>query len=382
METPLSLKFLLEKMSEWKASDLFITIGVPPSVKINGKIQAIGDKRLTPDDLNHLLDHLLTKKQQEEFNQTNEATFAYQLPGVGRFRASVFMQRSQKGCVLRRIETKIPTFESLKASPTLKSLSALKKGLILLVGATGTGKSSMMAAMIGYRNEHSCGHILTIEDPVEFLHNHNRCIVTQREIGIDTGSYHVALRSALRQAPNVICIGEIRDTETMRYALTFADTGHLCISTLHATNAPQALERISNFFPSETRDQIWMNLSLNLRAIVAQQLVNSKDGKNYRLAQEILINTATIQDIIRRGEPHLLKEYMSKKNDYGMQTFDQSLFELYHHGEISYEEAITHAESPNDLRLLIKLNNNPGYFSGSSNSQKGFGKNLGLLGSD
>lgn len=380
MADVVSLEFLLKKVAEWKASDLFITIGVPPSVKINGKIHAIGDTRLTQETVGIFLDQLMSPEQKEEYLKTQESAFAYQMPGVGRFRVSAFMQRSQKGCVLRRIETQIPSCDDLKLSPVLKDLSLLKKGLILIVGATGCGKSSTMAAMLGHRNQRACGHVLTIEDPVEFLHQHNKCIFTQREVGIDTESYSSALKSALRQAPDVVVIGEIRDTETMQYALNFADTGHLCVSTLHATNAVQALERIAHFYPQDVRDQIWMSLSLNLRAIVGQQLVMHKNGKQRVLVQEVLINTPTIQDAIRRGEPHLLKDFLGRKNEYGMKSFDMSLYELFTKGQINYDEAIAHAESTNNLRLMIKLDKDVEQPSEQQSSSVSPKSQLGILG--
>lgn len=351
----MQLKPILQKMVEVKASDLFITPGVPPCLKVHGKLHALSKDKMLPDAVDNILDSIMSPDQKLEFENTNECCFAHQEAALGRFRVSVFVQRSQRGCVIRRIETDIPSFDNLDYPNVIQNLALSKRGLILIVGATGTGKSTTMAAMLGLRNKKTTGHIITIEDPVEFLHQHGSCIVTQREVGIDTESFDVALRSAMRQAPDVIQIGEIRDLVTMEHAITFADTGHLCLATLHATNANQALERISNFFPSDVREQVWMDLSLNLRAVIAQQLIPTKCGKNRVVAMEVLVNTPVIADLIRKGKIHLIKEFMGKKNDYGMQTFDLSLFRLYSQGKITAEDALNHADSANNVRLMIKL---------------------------
>ncbi|MES2663872.1 MAG: PilT/PilU family type 4a pilus ATPase, partial [Pseudomonadota bacterium] len=293
--------------------------------------------------------------QKKEFLETKECNFALSVRGTGRFRVSAFYQRNLMGMVLRRIETHIPTLEELGLPLTLKDIVMAKRGIVFFVGATGTGKSSSLAALIGYRNMNSHGHIISIEDPIEYLHRHQGCIITQREVGVDTDSYEIALRNTLRQAPDVIVIGEIRSRETMEYSLMFAETGHLVLATLHANNADQALERIINLFPAERRDQIWMELSLNLRAIVAQQLIPLPDRKSRIPAVEILRNTPLIADLIRKQEVHLLKELMSRSRENGMQTFDQALYDLYKDNKITYEDAIAHADSANDLRLLIKI---------------------------
>jgi twitching motility protein PilU len=297
----------------------------------------------------------MNEQQRRDFAENHECNFAISARGIGRFRVSAFYQRNLTGMVLRRIETNIPTIEQLKLPEVLKSLAMTKRGLVLFVGATGTGKSTSLAAMIGYRNENSSGHIISIEDPIEYIHQHKSCIVTQREVGIDTESFDVALKNTLRQAPDVILIGEIRTRETMDYAVTFAETGHLCLATLHANNANQALDRIINFFPADRQQQVWMDLSLNLRAIVAQQLVPTPDGKGRRAVIEVMLNTPLAADLIRKGEVHELKALMKRSTELGMQTFDQSLYQLYSQGEITYEDALSHADSANDLRLLIKL---------------------------
>jgi len=297
----------------------------------------------------------MNEQQRRDFAESHECNFAISARGVGRFRVSAFYQRNLTGMVLRRIETNIPTFEQLKLPQIVKELALTKRGLVLFVGATGTGKSTSLASMIGYRNEHSTGHIISIEDPIEFIHQHKNCIVTQREVGIDTESFDVALKNTLRQAPDVILIGEVRTRETMEHAVTFAETGHLCLATLHANNANQALDRIINFFPADRQQQVWMDLSLNLRAIVAQQLVPTPDGKGRRAVIEVLLNTPLAADLIRKGEVSELKALMKRSNELGMQTFDQSLYQLYSQGEITYEDALAHADSANDLRLLIKL---------------------------
>lgn len=351
----MDIEKLLKLVAVKKASDLFITAGFPPSVKLDGRLIPVNKTPLTATEAKDLVLGVMDDKQRLEFELKQECNFAIAKIGVGRFRVSAFQQRNQSGMVLRRIEEKIPGFEELKLPPILKDLTMIKRGLVILVGATGTGKSTTLAAMLGYRNENDAGHIISIEDPIEFIHQHRRCIVTQREVGIDTKSYEVALKNTLRQAPDVIMIGEIRSQDTMQYALNFAETGHLCLATLHANNANQALDRILHFFPPEHHHQVWMELSLNLKGIVAQQLVPSLDGAGRLPAIEVLLNTPLARDMIRKGNVHALKELMKKSRELGMQTFDQALFDLYNCGEISYEEAIRHADSANDLRLMIKL---------------------------
>lgn len=346
---------LLKLMVTKKASDLFITAGVPPSIKIHGKIMPVTQRALDPEKAREVVLSVMNEDQRREFARVHECNFAISAAGVGRFRVSAFQQRNNIGMVLRRIETEIPTIEELRLPNILKKISLTKRGLVIFAGATGTGKSTSLASMIGYRNHSTTGHIISIEDPIEFVHNHNKCIITQREVGIDTDSFDTALKNTLRQAPDVILIGEVRTAETMDYAVAFAETGHLCMCTLHANNANQALDRILHFFPKEKHDQVLMDLSLNLRAIIAQQLIPTPDGKGRRPAIEIMTNTPLISDHIRKGELHLLKDLMAKSNEQGMQTFDQALFRLFKSGEVTYEDAIHHADSPNDLRLMIKL---------------------------
>ena len=346
---------LLRLMVEKGASDLFITAGVPPSMKVNGKILPVTKTPLSPEQTRETVLGVMTEAQRREFAERRECNFAISARGIGRFRVSSFYQRNLVGMVLRRIEVNIPTMEELRLPEVLKQLAMTKRGLVIFVGATGTGKSTSLASMIGYRNKHSSGHIISIEDPIEFIHQHQNCIVTQREVGIDTDSFEVALKNTLRQAPDVILIGEVRTKETMDHAVAFAETGHLCLATLHANNANQALDRIIQFFPPEQHNQIWMDLSLNLKAIVAQQLVPTPDGKGRKAVIEVLINTPLVSDLIRKGEVHRLKELMSKSNESGMQTFDQALYQLYAEGSITYEDALAHADSANDLRLMIKL---------------------------
>lgn len=345
----------LKLMAQKKASDLFITAGVPPSIKVQGKVSAITQSPLTPQQSREMVLNVMSPSQREEFEKTHECNFAIGAAGVGRFRISCFYQRNQVGMVLRRIETKIPTVEELGLPVILKSLAMTKRGIIICVGATGTGKSTTLAAMIGYRNLNSTGHIITIEDPIEFVHKHEGCIITQREVGIDTDSWENALKNTLRQAPDVIMIGEVRTREGMDHAIAFSETGHLVFCTLHANNANQAIDRIINFFSEERRNQLLMDLSLNLKAIIAQQLIPSPDGKERRVAMEILLGTPLVQDYIRNGEVHKLKEVMKESTLLGMKTFDQSLFDLYQDGEISYEDAIRYADSSNEVRLKIKL---------------------------
>lgn len=353
---------LLQLVVHKKASDLFITTGWAPSLKINGELQAISKSRLSNSQTLEIVLSIMTPEQKEEFKTTNECQFAIQRHDIGRFRVSAFTQRSSAGMVLRRIESKIPTAEELGIPPILNELAMTKRGLIIFVGATGTGKSTSLAAMVGHRNNNSTGHIITIEDPIEYLHPHAGCVVTQREVGIDTESYEVALKNTLRQAPDVILIGEIRTQETMNHAIAFAETGHLCLSTLHANNANQAIDRIIHFFPEEAHNQLFMDLSLNLKALIAQQLIPTMDGKGRKAVIEILINTPLASDYIRKGDVHKLKDLMKKSTEQGMQTFDQALYELYKEGGISYENALLYADSKNEVRLMIKLGdeNTPG----------------------
>jgi twitching motility protein PilU len=345
----------LKLMAHKKASDLFVTAGLAPSMKVNGRISPITQQPLSAQQSRDMVLGVMTPSQREEFERTHECNFAIGVAGVGRFRVSCFYQRNQVGMVLRRIETRIPTVDELNLPPVVKTLAMTKRGVIIFVGATGTGKSTSLAAMIGYRNQNSTGHIITIEDPIEFVHRHEGCIVTQREVGIDTDTWENALKNTLRQAPDVIMIGEVRTRETMDHCIAFAETGHLVLCTLHANNANQALDRILHFFPEDRRPQLLMDLSLNLKAVVAQQLIPTIDGKGRRAAMEILIGTPLVQDYIRDGEIHKLKEVMKESTNLGMRTFDQHLFELYTAGEISYEDALRHADSANEVRLRIKL---------------------------
>ncbi len=345
----------LKLMVHKKASDLFITAGVPPSMKINGRIAPITQHPLTAQQSRDMVINIMTPAQREEFEKTHECQFAVAAKGVGRFRVSCFYQRNCVGMVLRRIESKIPTTEELGLPSIINDLAMTKRGIIIFVGATGTGKSTSLAAMIGYRNRNSTGHIVSIEDPIEYVHRHEGCIITQRELGIDTDSWDAALKNTLRQAPDVILIGEVRTRETMEYAINFAETGHLCLCTLHANNANQAIDRILHFFPEDRRESLLMDLSLNLKGIVAQQLIPTPDGKARRVAMEIMLGTPLVQDYIRQGEVHKLKHVMKESNNLGMQTFDQSLVKLYQNGDISYEDALRYADSTNEVRLAIKL---------------------------
>lgn len=347
---------LLQLMVQKNGSDLFITADAPPSMKVNGTIMPVTKSALTPEQSMTLVKSVMTPSQIKEFDETLECQFAISDKHQNaRFRVSAFVQKDCAGMVLRKIETKIPTVEQLNLPPILNEIAMKKQGIVLLVGATGTGKSTTLAAMMGYRNENSRGHIITIEDPIEYVHEHKGCIITQREVGIDTKSFEAGLKNALRQAPDVILIGEIRTRETMDYAIQYAETGHLVFATLHANNANQAIDRIIHFFDAEHHEQILMDLSLNLHAIVAQQLIATPDGKGRRAAIEILLNSQLIGDYIRKGEVHEIKPVMKRSRELGMQTFDQALFDLYENGEITYRDAIKHADSPNDLRLLIKL---------------------------
>ena len=351
----MDLKSLLELMVEKQASDLFLTAGLPPNLKINGRMVPVSEAALSTAQVREAVKRMMTDNQREEFETHNECNFAISAPGIGRFRASAFVQRNNTGVVLRRIESKIPTAEQLGLPPIVNELAMTKRGLVIFVGATGTGKSTSLAAMVGYRNRNSSGHIISIEDPIEYIHEHAGCIITQREVGIDTESFEVALKNTLRQAPDVILIGEIRTRETMEHAITFAETGHLCLSTLHANNANQAMDRIINFFPEDRRNQLFMDLSLNLKGIVAQQLVRTPDGSGRRAAVEVLLNTPLVADHIRKGDVHKIKDIMKRSNELGMVTFDQTLFKMYQAGDITYEDAIAHADSANEVRLTIKL---------------------------
>lgn len=346
---------LVRYMVDKKASDLFITVGLPPCLKVNGTVMPITKNKLSQKEAKDLVISTMNEEERSEFKKNKELNFAIVSDISGRFRASAFYQRGEIGMVLRRIETVIPTPDSLLLPPILKELVMNKRGIVIFVGATGTGKSTSLAALIGHRNANSRGHIVSIEDPIEYVHQHQGCIITQREVGVDTESFDVALKNTLRQAPDVIMIGEIRTPETMQHAITFAETGHLVLATLHANNANQALDRVSHFFPADRHDQLWMDLSLNLRGIVAQQLVPTKDGKSRRAAIEILLNTPLVADTIRKGDVHKLKEIMTNSTEHGMQTFDQALFALFIDDKISYENAIAHADSKNDLRLMIKM---------------------------
>ena len=347
---------MLTLMKAQGGSDLFITAGFGPAIKLNGAMTPITRTALTAEDSLALVQSLMNDRQREEFITSRECNFALGIEGVGRFRVSAFMQQAKAGMVIRTINTDIPDIDTLDVPPQLKEVVMSKRGLVIMVGATGSGKSTTLAAMIGHRNANSHGHIITIEDPIEFVHPHINCIVTQREVGTDTADWQVALKNTLRQAPDVILIGEIRDRETMDHAVAFAETGHLCLATLHANNANQALDRIVNFFPEERRAQVLMDLSLNLRALISQRLVPRKSGSGRCAAVEILLNSPLVSELIFKGEVHQIKEVMKKSRELGMQTFDQALFDLVEANKISHEEALRHADSVNDLRLALKLN--------------------------
>jgi twitching motility protein PilU len=346
---------LLRKMVEKDGSDLFITCGFPPAIKVDGTIHKATDTPLTAEQSAMMVRSIMNDKQIKEFDATKECNFAIAPQGIGRFRVSAFIQQGMVGAVLRTITTEIPTLEDLDLPPILKDVVMNKRGLVIVVGGTGSGKSTTMAAMIGHRNQNSKGHIVSIEDPVEYVHPHQGCVITQREVGVDTESWHAALKNTLRQAPDVILIGEIRDRETMEYAIQFAETGHLCLATLHANSANQALDRIINFFPEERRSQLLMDVSLNTRAFVSQRLIPRESGVGRIAAMEIMLNTPLIADLIFKGEVGQIKEIMAKSTRLGMQTFDQALFALYEEAHISYEEAMRNADSKNELRLRVKL---------------------------
>tara|TARA_R110002110_G_scaffold333755_2_gene544552 strand:- start:119339 stop:120481 length:1143 start_codon:yes stop_codon:yes gene_type:complete len=346
---------LLQRMVKEGASDGFVTAGAAPCIKVDGQIYPVSDSKLTDEQTREIVLSTMSDKQREEFLSTRECNFALASEGLGRFRASALVQRGRYGMVLRRIETRIPEVSELGLPKIIEELAMTKRGLVIFVGATGTGKSTSLAAMVGHRNRNSRGHIISIEDPIEFIHEHANCLITQREVGIDTESFDVALKNTLRQAPDVILIGEVRSAETMAQALTFAETGHLCLCTLHANNANQALDRIQSFFTANMQGQIWMDLSLNLKAMVAQQLLPRKDGKGRVPVVEVLLNTPLVQEYIRKGEVHLIKDVMARSTELGMQTLDQSLVDAYKKGLITLEDAIRYADSANDVRLMIKM---------------------------
>ena len=358
MEREKAIRFmhdLLRMLMSKGGSDLFITVGAPPSIKVDGKMMPLTNQSLSASHTRVLVRSVMNDKQAAEYERSQECNFAISLPGVARYRVNAFTQRGSAGMVLRVINSEIPTFEQLRLPPILRDISMTRRGMVIFVGGTGSGKSTSLAAMLGYRNENSFGHIVTIEDPIEYVHTHRNCLVTQREVGVDTDSYEIALKNTLRQAPDVILIGEIRDRETMDYANAFAETGHLCLSTLHANNTNQALDRIINFFTEDRRHQLLMDLSLNLKAVVSQRLIPRADGKGRVPAVEILINTPLMADLIFKGQVHEMKSLIAKSTEQGMQTFDQSLFDLFERGLITYEDALRNADSVNDLRLRIKL---------------------------
>jgi len=364
---------LLRGMISKKASDLFITAGFPPAFKVDGKMTPVSNQPLSHQHTQELARSIMNDRQTAEFEATHECNFAISPHGIGRFRVNVFMQQQHVGMVMRTITTKIPNLDELGMPATLKEIVMTKRGLVILVGATGSGKSTTLAAMLGHRNQNSYGHIITIEDPVEYVHEHDHCIITHREVGVDTDSWEAALKNTLRQAPDVILIGEIRDRETMEYAVAFAETGHLCLATLHANSANQALDRIINFFPEERREQLLMDLSLNLKALISQRLIPNKNGIGRAAAMEILLNSPLISDLIFKGDVHGIKTVMAGSRELGMQTFDQSLYDLFEADAISYEEALKNADSVNDLRLKIKLDSkhsvNRNVMSGASHLQ-------------
>lgn len=346
---------ILKAAVKHDASDVFITAGRPVTLKVNGRMATLSQEALQDDEARDLVLSTMSDAQKKTFEREKECNYALETKGAGRFRISALYQRNKIAMVMRRIKDEIPTIEEIHVPQIIKELSMTKRGLVIFVGATGSGKSTTLAAMIGYRNQNSTGHILTIEDPIEFDHKHAGCVVTQREVGIDTDSYEVALRNSLRQAPDVIMIGEIRTRETMDYGVAFAETGHLCLSTLHANNANQAMDRIINFFPEERHQQLFLDLSLNLKAVIAQRLIPKKDGSGRAVAVEVLLNTPLVADLIEKGKVYEIKEVMKRSKELGMQTFDQAVYDLYKSGDISYEEALRNADSANEVRLMIKL---------------------------
>src|SRR5580693_4407035 len=346
---------LLKRVVERAASDLFITAAFPPAIKIEGEIRPQLERALSAEESALLVRAIMNDRQTKEFDATKECNFAIAPPGIGRFRVSAFVQQGHVGCVIRLINAKIPSFEELDLPPVLKEVVLSKRGLVIVVGGTGSGKSTTLASMVGYRNDKTRGHIVTIEDPVEYVHQHKGCVITHREVGVDTDSWHAALKNTLRQAPDVILIGEIRDRETMEYGIQFAETGHLVLATLHANSANQALDRVINLFPDERREQLLMDMSLNIRALISQRLIPREAGSGRIAAMEIMLNSPLIQDLIFKGEVAKIKEVMSRSTRLGMKTFDQSLFELYETGYISYEDALRNSDSKNELRLRVKL---------------------------
>jgi twitching motility protein PilU len=346
---------LLRRVVEKKGSDLFVTAAFPPAVKIDGEVRPQMDRALTPEQSALLVRSIMNDRQSKEFDSSKECNFAIAPPGIGRFRVSAFVQQGHSGCVIRLINAKIPSFDELELPVILKEVVLSKRGLVIVVGGTGSGKSTTLAAMVGHRNEKTHGHIVTIEDPIEYVHQHRGCVITHREVGVDTDSWHTALKNTLRQAPDVILIGEIRDRETMEYGIQFAETGHLVLATLHANSSNQALDRIINFFPEERREQLLMDMSLNIRALISQRLIPRESGSGRIAAMEIMLNSPLIQDLIFRGEVAKIKELMARSNRIGMNTFDQALYELYERGQIGYEDALRNADSKNELRLRVKL---------------------------
>ena len=346
---------LLRALVARKGSDLFLTAGFPPAMKVDGKITPVSQQKLTPEHTRELARAIMNERQSAEFDRHFECNFAIVIPEAGRFRVNAFVQQGRTGLVMRTITTRIPTLEELGLPEVMKEVAMTKRGLVLIVGGTGSGKSTSLAALIGHRNRHSQGHIITIEDPIEYVHEHDHCIITQREVGVDTENWFAALKNTLRQAPDVILIGEIRDRETMEYGVAFAETGHLCFATLHANSTNQALDRIINFFPEERRQQLLMDLSLNLRGVLSQRLIARADGKGRVAAIEVMLNSPLMADLIFKGNVPEIKEIMKRSRELGMQTFDQSLFDLYEDELITYEDALRNADSVNDLRLRIKL---------------------------
>lgn len=358
MEREQAIKFmrdLLKLMVEKKGSDLFITVDFPPAIKIDGKVTPVSKTKLTAENTKAMAHAIMNDKQLKEYEATKECNFAINPVGIGRFRVNAYVQMGYNGLVLRTIETDVPTIDRLGLPEVMKEIAMTKRGLVIMVGGTGSGKSTSLAGMIDYRNENSYGHIITIEDPVEYVHPHKNCIIMQREVGVDTDDWDIALKNTLRQAPDVILLGEIRDRETMEFGIAFAETGHLAMATLHANSSNQALDRIINFFPEERRQQLLMDLSLNLKAVVSQRLLKTKDGAGRVAAIEIMLNSPLIADLIHKGEVHEIKALMGKSNELGMKTFDQALFDLYEDDKITYEDALRNADSMNELRLRIKL---------------------------